>query len=126
MDIEFHYYIIYILCRKAGFERNEAYTIAYSSQFTDDNVYQYKVNFENGSHYSNAISQTMDITKPSKVRQRIYPLFHFVPGGSEAERNCSLNCGEGTCFITMVNSKNSQALLKAAFKTNDLYCFNVR
>ena len=121
MNIEFHYYITYILCRKAGFERDEAYIIAYSSQYTDDNVLQYKVNYENGGHYSNSISQTIDIRKPSKVRQKIYPLFHFVPGGSEAERKCSLSCGDGTCFLTMANSKNSQALLKAAFDSNDLY-----
>jgi hypothetical protein len=121
MDVEFHYYIAYILCRKAGFEPAEAYLIAYSSQYTDDNVYQYKVNYENGGYFINPISQTLDITKPSKVRQKIFPLFHFVPGGREAERKCSLSCGRGSCFLTVANSNNSRALLDAAFESNDLY-----
>jgi len=33
MDIEFHYYITFILCCKAGYCEDDAYTIAYSSQY---------------------------------------------------------------------------------------------
>ena len=80
MDIEFHYYVVYILARKAGFAKNDSYLIAYSSQYVDDNNYHYYINFEDGGHYINAVSQTMDITKPSAKRQKIYPLFHFLPG----------------------------------------------
>ena len=41
MDIEYHYYITYLIAIKSGFETHEAYTIAYSSQFVDDNCYEY-------------------------------------------------------------------------------------
>ena len=44
MDIEFHYYITFILCRQAGYSGDDAYKIAYSSQYTDDNTHHYYVN----------------------------------------------------------------------------------
>lgn len=121
MDIEFHYYITFILCRKAGYSRDEAQTIAYSSQYTDDNKYHYYVNYPDGGHFLNEISQTMDITKPSPKRQKIYPLFHFVPGGTEAEETCCIECGQKKCFVTIPNSENANMLLKDALQSGDLY-----
>ncbi len=79
MDIEFHYYMTYLIALKAGFRREDAYTIAYSSQFTDDNDYPYRIEGKDG-FYRNLISQTVDITKPQEERLSIYPVFHFCPG----------------------------------------------
>lgn len=121
MDIEFHYYITYILSRKAGYSKDDAYTIAYSSQYTDDNTHRYYVNYKDGGHYLNEISQTMDITKPSAKRQKIYPLFHFIPGGNEAEETCSFDCDDKKCFVTIPNSENANLLLKTAIESQDLY-----
>ena len=121
MDIEFHYYITFILCRKAGYSKNEAHTIAYSSQYTDDNKHHYFVNYPDGGHFLNEISQTMDITKPSPKRQKIYPLFHFVPGGTEAEETCCIDCDQKKCFVTIPNSENAKMLLKDALNSQDLY-----
>ena len=121
MDIEFHYYITFILCRKAGYSKEDAYKIAYSSQYTDDNKNQYYVNYRDGGHFLNEISQTMDITKPSRKRRKIYPLFHFIPGGSEAEETCSLDCDEKKCFVTIPNSENANLLLADAIKSHDPY-----
>jgi hypothetical protein len=121
MDIEFHYYITFILCRKAGYSGDDAYKIAYSSQYTDDNKRHYYVNYPNGGHFLNEISQTMDITKPSRKRQKIYPLFHFVPGGTEAEETCSFDCDDEKCFVTIPNSENANILLKDALASEDLY-----
>lgn len=121
MDIEFHYFITYILSRKAGFDEEDAYKISYSSQYTDDNNFHYYVNYEDGGHFLNEISQTMDITKPSIKRQKIYPLFHFVPGGKESEETCTLKCGDTKCFVTIPNNENAQMLLKEAINSGDLY-----
>lgn len=121
MDIEFHYFITYILSRKAGFDEEDAYKIAYSSQYTDDNEFHYFVNYKDGGHFLNEISQTMDITKPSLKRQKIYPLFHFIPGGKESEETCTLKCGETKCFVTIPNNENAQMLLKEAINSGDLY-----
>lgn len=121
MDIEFHYYITFILCRKAGFEPDDSFKIAYSSQYTDDNTYHYHVNLRDGNSYINQISQTFDITKPSEKRKTIYPLFHFIPGGEEAEDACSFDCGGRDCFVTIPKSQNAQDLLDHALKSKNLY-----
>ena len=121
MDIEFHYYITFVLCRKAGYSADDAHKIAYSSQYTDDNKKHYYVNYPDGHHFLNEISQTMDITKPSQKRQKIYPLFHFIPGGKEAEDTSCFDCDGETCFVTIANSENANVLLKDALESQDLY-----
>jgi hypothetical protein len=121
MNIEFHYYITFILCRKAGFDSDDSYKIAYSSQYTDDNTYHYHVNSKDGNSYINQVSQTVDITKPSKKRKTIYPIFHFVPGGEEAVDSCCFNCGDNDFCVTIPNSHNAQDLLNEALKSKNLY-----
>jgi hypothetical protein len=121
MDIEFHYHITFILARKSGFSAKDAYVIAYSSQYTDDNTYHYYVNFEDGSFFLNEISQTMDITKPSLKRQKIYPLFHFIPGGEECEDRNQFKRSRYHFFTTIPDSPNARALFDAALKSRDLY-----
>ena len=80
MDKEFHYYITYFIALKAGFNEQNAYIIAYSSQYTDDNTAEYVINPETSSQYHTYISQTYDIFKPQEEHLRIYPVFHFMPG----------------------------------------------
>lgn len=121
MDIEFHYYITFILARKAGFSADESYRIAYSSQYTDDNTYHYFVNFNDGSHYLNDVSQTLDITKPSPKRQKIYPLFHFIPGGEECAGLSQFDGAPYHEFTTIPDSRNAQVLLGAALASGNLY-----
>jgi len=71
MDIEFHYYMTYIIALRAGFKADDAYAIAYSSQYTDDNDYLYEI-VDDDFPYMNHISQTMDITKPKEELLRIH------------------------------------------------------
>jgi hypothetical protein len=37
MDVEFHYYMTYLVAAKAGFGSDDAFKIAYTSQYVDDN-----------------------------------------------------------------------------------------
>ena len=121
MDMEFHYYITFILCRHAGFGPDESYRIAYSSQYTDDNCYHYYVNFIDSPNYSNETSQTVDITKPSIKRLMIYPIFHFIPGCEDTRKACLFDCGHTLPLMTVPNSTLSRELLREAFETRNLY-----
>ncbi|MFW6025789.1 MAG: DUF6765 family protein [Candidatus Woesearchaeota archaeon] len=85
MDIEFHYYVTYLTAVKAGLKPKDAFIIAYSSQYVDDNDIRFEI--EGESNYQNFLSQTFDIKKPQKKLQRIYPLFHFIPGEVEEYSN---------------------------------------
>ncbi len=123
MDMEFHYYITYIIALRAGFGPKDAFIIAYASQYIDDNTTIYTINKGGADEYSNYISQTTNILKPQKELMRIYPAFHFMPGtlseiaGDPARRRD----GKLHLMNTIPDSGNSRQLLQAAFDSHDLY-----
>ena len=81
MDIEYHYYITYLIAIKSGFEIHEAYIIAYSSQFVDDNCHEYMIYSANSSQveYKNFISAINEKTLNSHKLDEILIPFHFLP-----------------------------------------------
>jgi hypothetical protein len=120
MNIKFHYYITYILAKRAGFSKEDAQIIAYASQYTNDNCTEYTINKGKQDEYKNYISQTSDILKPQRERLKIYPCFHFLPGdydSGSAERSDKRT----HIFDTTPNSKNANTLMDASLQTGDLY-----
>ena len=120
MDIEFHYYITYILAAKAGFSSEESAVIAYACQQTDDNAYHYCINFEKDNPYLTIVSQTMDITKPQEKRKTIYPIFHFFPG-DPLSPTAVRGDGKTHPFNTTPDSANVNAMFDDALKSKNLY-----
>lgn len=87
MNKEFHYWITGLIAEQAGFPAADCRTIAYSSQYTDDNnreVQLFDSEFDPLPSYVTHVSQTEDITAPKKEIMKIYPLFHFLPGDKNA------------------------------------------
>ena len=121
MDIEFHYYMTHLIALRAGFKPSDAYTIAYASQYTDDNVTEYKV--EGGDEpFANLISQTEDITKPQEERLSIYPIFHFCPGTKSEVFKLSPPRRDGKFHLlaTIPDNKNARTIFDRALKSGDL------
>jgi hypothetical protein len=120
MDIEFHYYMVYRLAQGAGFDDEESYVIAYSSQYVDDNSRRCEISGDQSEVYKNYISQTMDILKPRKRLMRIYPCFHFIPGDYDAD---SARRKDGKLHIlnTTPNSPNANTLMDKALASKNLY-----
>ncbi len=120
MDIEFHYYITYILAKESGFSSDEAAKIAYSSQYTDDNNKKIKVKKQDGSIYDNYISQTMNIARPINKLIRIYFCFHFLPGKCLSN---SIKRIDGALHIlnTTPDSEHAKTMLADALNTGNLY-----
>lgn len=83
MDIEFHYYMTYLIAARAGFAPAEAAILAQAAQEIDDNHIPISVSKGTPAEYESVISQTMDILRP-KHNERIYPIFHFIPGDPAA------------------------------------------
>ena len=117
MDIEFHYYITYIIALRSGFKVHDAHTIAYSSQYTDDNDTPYEIQHVNFP-YENYISQTMDITKPKDELLRIHPYFHFFPGTKREIVNNSYPRKDGKLHLlnTIPNNMNVKRLFAKSLK----------
>lgn len=123
MDIEYHYYTTFIIAMRAGFEKEQAYKIAYSSQYTDDNDTSYKIDEDQEDTYENYISQTMDITKPQEERLRIYPIFHFMPGTSNEIWQYSPDRKDGKFHLlnAIPNNQNAALILNDALQSGDFY-----
>lgn len=115
MDFEFHYYITGIIAHEAGFSEEEVSTIAFASQFVDDNTVVYHIKDKNTDNiYSNYISQTIDILNPRETLMRIYSVFHFVPGDPMAV-SARRKDGKMHLLNTIPDSKLSQNILNSAF-----------
>jgi hypothetical protein len=123
MDIEFHYYITYLVARRAGFSPDDAYLIGYASQYTDDNNTLYDISEGTADAYTSDISQTVNILKPRRDLMRIYPAFHFMPGTAGEVGNGPAQRDDGLTnrLNTIPDNANARTLLRAALDTNDLY-----
>ena len=117
MDAEFHYYMTYLIAAKAGYEPKDALTIAYASQYVDDNDMIFEVDKDEATYFSNYISQTMNILKPKTKLMRIYPVFHFIPGEPMA-----LGARRRDGMLHMLNctpdSPNANAIFDAALESS--------
>jgi hypothetical protein len=123
MDIEFHYYITYIVALRAGYHPNDAYLIAYSCQYTDDNNEQFEISNGTPDQYRNYISQTESILKPPNELLRIHPIFHFVPGTKDEIFVDSGRRRDGKLHLlnTIPKNQNAGLLLKEALGSKNLY-----
>ena len=118
MDYEFHYWVTGILAARAGFSADEASTIAYAANYTDDNVVEMNVEHQDREKapYHVYISQTMDIFQPQSKRMIVYPCFHFVPGdplSSTAYRKD----GKMHVLNTTPGNANAVALMESALNS---------
>ncbi len=119
MDTEFHYWITGWIAREAGFSKTEAATIAYASEFVDENDVCFTIkNKRGGGKYNNFISQTMNILKPKNELMRIYPIFHFIPGEPD-EFRARRRDGKMHLLNTTPNNSIANELLDAAFASVD-------
>ena len=123
MDIEFHYYMTYIIARRAGFSSNDSYVIAYSSQYTDDNTEHLYISQDTPDAYESYISQTVNILKPQKELMRIYPVFHFLPGSLTEIAGDLARRADGKLHLmnTIPNSLSARKVLAEALDLHDLY-----
>lgn len=88
MQIDFHFYTIYGLARAAGFIPDNAFTIAYSSQHTDDAKYEHALEFQNGGRFQQVLTahKFLDLKAlDKKTCYRIWIPFHFLPGNLGVE-----------------------------------------
>ena len=112
----------YITALRAGFQVHDAYTIAYASQYTDDNDTSYDI-ADDTFPYKNYISQTMDSTKPKEALLRIYPYFHFFPGTTEeiVKKSGPRKDGKLHLLNTIPDSRNVRKLMLRSLKSMDLW-----
>ncbi len=117
MNSEFHYYVIYFLCLESGISDRDAYIIAYSSQYVDNNIVKHVVNLSDGL-YETRVTQNY-AWLGDWFPKNVYVPFHFIPGDykqadERKDKRQSRHC-------VTPGSTNARELLKRAFKTKNLY-----
>ncbi|MDY6844735.1 MAG: DUF6765 family protein [Thermodesulfobacteriota bacterium] len=128
MEKDYHFYVIYALAHTAGFTAEESHTIAYASQYVDDNnEMQYpekdgqsqfpsKIRM-NGGYFRPIMTQSMSVKSIIyEIQKFVYVPFHFLPG----DNNQSVK-GRYNRYSTTPNSNNARKLLKTALNSKDLY-----
>jgi hypothetical protein len=120
MNIEFHYYMTYLIASYAGFSTTESETIAYASQYVDENTRILQIDMGKPSQYINYITQTLNILKPKNELMRIYPIFHFIPGDPMAA-SAQRKDGKFHRLNTTPNSDNANLIFDSALQSGDLY-----
>lgn len=118
MNIEFHYYTVYLLALRAGFQDSDAETIACSSQFVDHNIISYRAKTDRGE-YAIAPTQNYGFADEAYTRE-VYVPFHFLPGTVEEPR-ARRHDGASNYFNTTPNSPRAKELLVTALKTRNPY-----
>ena len=121
MDIEYHYWMTGLIAHRAGFTEEETQTIAYASQFVDENDVCMEIMDKarpKEAPYTNFISQTMNILKPKDNLLRIYPIFHFIPGQPDAI-TARRRDGKMHLLNTTPNNENANRFIDEAFKAHE-------
>ena len=118
MNIEFHYYMLNVLCRYAGFSEEEARVVSYSSQFVDYNLVTYTVDAP-GRTYHTIPTQNYGFWS-SETPRKVYIPFHFVPGDTSYP-GAARTDGRTNRLNTTPDSPAAKQILIAALKSRDLY-----
>jgi hypothetical protein len=119
MNTEFHYYITAIIAHTAGFNEEEAKTIATASEFVDENDVTFIIkDRSSGKPYEVYISQTMNILKSKRKLMRIYPVFHFLPG-DPGSKSAYRRDGKMHLLNTTPNNELANNLMDEAFKSTE-------
>jgi hypothetical protein len=107
MDISFHYYGTYTAARLAGFNVDEATTIAYSAQYVDDSIAYFK-RILNKGEYGLTIQPIATCQDPVmelgwsgfsggfigpilEEMRKVWVPFHFLPGNYRSQASADLN-----------------------------------
>ncbi len=87
MEQDSHYYVVYLMCLAAGLDLEDAYVIAYSSQYVDDAWDGYKkklieIGQKAPTYFFDPIRSAHNGLESTgvEVQEKIYYPFHFLPG----------------------------------------------
>ncbi|MFP4643964.1 MAG: DUF6765 family protein [Spirochaetales bacterium] len=117
MNAEFHYYMVAMIARRAGFTGEQADELAYASQYTDHALVSYQVRGP-GVKYDTVTTHHFGFWDKSQEYQVWIP-FHFVPGDAEAAARLRSDRRKNALVVTP-NGARAKELLVSALKTRNI------
>ncbi|MDX9826253.1 MAG: hypothetical protein RBT73_00765 [Spirochaetia bacterium] len=118
MNIEFHYYALYYLCRSAGFPEEDSSRIAISSQMVDENLAPWEIVGGDKTGLS-IVTQNYQFWDEATARS-IYRPFHFIPGDRNKADSYRRDGRAGKHPVS-ADSPLARELLIAALRSGNLY-----
>jgi hypothetical protein len=118
MNIEFHYYALYYLCRNAGFSEADSSKIAISSQMVDENLAAWEIKDGNWTALS-IVTQNYQFWDETTARN-IYRPFHFLPGEKPEADSRRMDGRAGRHPVT-ADSPLAREILIAALRSGNPY-----
>lgn len=122
MQIDFHFGVTYVVSRLAGFEKNEAYKIAYSAQYVDDAVHEGTLKFSNRASYNfiSSAHKMLDYRNfEDLANHHVWIPFHFLPGNQiDLKYKNQINDFEQR-LICRPNSEVAKEMLERTFEKRD-------
>ncbi len=107
MQIDFHYYCIFVLANLAGYEKKEAKIIAYSSQYVDDATESKPIHVGNYIFDTVRTAHTGLRAKRWSVCKKVTIPFHFLPAEPFEQQT-------DVSYITQKDSLFARTLLEQA------------
>jgi hypothetical protein len=114
MNAEFHYYVIYYLCVSSGFPDERARTIAISSQYVDEALYECAIH-DGNAEYITLVTQNYAFWDETVLRD-VYLPFHFLPGVRREREK-----GSASRWAAAPDAPAAKELLVAALRSGDDY-----
>ena len=118
VNVEFHYYTVYYLANQAGFTSDDAYVLAYSSQYLDNALISYEVRHDQGI-YETLVTHHFGFWDRGQEWDVWIP-FHFYPAGADASHPVRRD-GLRNPLDVQPNSSRAKAMLVSALKSRNLY-----
>jgi hypothetical protein len=125
MDIEFHYYINYLVAAEAGFSDKIAEKIAYSAQYLDDNTEAYSIIERGARQYNNLVTQSYHPLLKAKEILELFPVFHFIPGNDLVKSSTLRRDGAIRYMSCLPNGKLARKNLIEALTSNNPYWIGI-
>lgn len=119
MNSIFHYYSIYFIAKKLGFNENDCKILAYSSTVIDYMPISYLIRDENGKLYYSCKTSPFSFITEGSPRDCLCP-FHFVPGDINFD-GAKRKDKKQNAYNTTPSSEQSKELLISALKSKNLY-----
>jgi len=118
MQIDFHYYCVGVLAKAAGFNSEDALTIAYASQYVDNSTESELIPIETGNGILNFDPVLTTYKKIDAIQslswsaqKRVWIPFHFIP-----PKPFSPGYEQGYSFVTKPGSQFARLLVEKASK----------
>ncbi|MBC9783058.1 hypothetical protein H1S01_00880 [Heliobacterium chlorum] len=119
MQADFHFGVIYVLARAAGFEPKDAEVIAYSSQYVDDAKHGGFIKFNNYPMFYHLRTTYTEINKDNfdeLSNQQTWIPFHFLPGNRSDK---SSEFGYISSLVCRKNSDLAKAMVNKCIEEKD-------